>query len=253
MWASHVRYVNDAKDSTYLLELLQRVARVPTLAKRAADVEAALDVFRHAHSFVVSFSEMHDLLSQWRSYCPVGQGIALGFRTNALKAIGRRNRMEFAPCIYDQRSHRRYANTIVRRTVQVMEDIHNENPTHSFVAPFDNPVVQTQLLLSFQLSRVAPFVKHPAFAEEREWRLSTIAELQVPKDVRFRRSPHSSTLIPYRIIPMDRKELISAVSHVIIGPTPHPDLAHESVSSFLTNAGLRNVRVKNSRIPFKAW
>jgi hypothetical protein len=45
----------------------------------------APDTGFETHSFVASFSQDADSLPQWRSYCPNGNGVAVGFRVECLK------------------------------------------------------------------------------------------------------------------------------------------------------------------------
>jgi hypothetical protein len=49
---------------------------------------------------VLSLSEMGDQLSQWRAYCPGGNGYALGFgQSNAIFASARQHSFDLVHCV----------------------------------------------------------------------------------------------------------------------------------------------------------
>src|ERR1700745_3305881 len=97
VWASDIRYLNDAKDYAYAFEIFAEVfdnalsrwsiTRRPFLL----DAREQLARIEGWQTFVASFSEVDDLLSQWRGYCPSGQGVSVGLDAAFLRVLGRRH------------------------------------------------------------------------------------------------------------------------------------------------------------------
>ena len=99
-------------------------------------------------------------------------------------------------------------------------------------------------------SRLAVRLKDESFQEEREWRL-----ISMPKGVfesEFRQG--ISMLLPYFKLPLgdDRNAYLQ---EVVVGPTPHPELAESSVTMLLTKLKLSNPPglVRGTRIPCRNW
>ena len=107
-----------------------------------------------------------------------------------------------------------------------------------------NPM--THLMAGMQMSDVASFIKHPSFCEEREWRVV----IQFRNQVHYRSG--GSFLVPFAELPLGLKATRALVD-VVVGPTPHPALAVESVKAYLHSKLGYEVPVRASDIPFRAW
>jgi len=93
LWATNVRYMNDVSEFQFFLEIAQR--RLPEVipdiipmdlvafAKQASQKLGSVPDFLNV-PFVSSFSLHDDSLTHWRSYCPTGNGVSIGFRTGSL-------------------------------------------------------------------------------------------------------------------------------------------------------------------------
>ncbi len=99
LWATNIYYLNDGSEFTHGKRLMRE------LLARAADESAAGRDFRtaveysvleypHLNIFVVSFSEIGDLLSQWRSYCPPNRGVSLGIPPTSLETSAKEQGFE---------------------------------------------------------------------------------------------------------------------------------------------------------------
>jgi hypothetical protein len=121
-----------------------------------------------------------DRLTQWQAYCPPDGGFALGVPGPHLREVAKDQGFILARCIY---SREKAANLIA------------EVIAHHVDAAGETPAVNewvTRLLTDLRL--IAPIVKHPSFAHEKEWRV--IKQLyEYDPDVRVRAS--DTTLIPY--------------------------------------------------------
>ena len=123
--------------------------------------------------------------------------------------------------------------------------------------------------IAFSLARsfasaYSPFFKDSAFEEEGEWRLAFSADLFRPRStdeivgsgdspLLFRQS--GSTLVPYIELAMPPKHegLPADVSEVIVGPSPLLDLSVRATREFLETTSARSVLVAPTRCPFRPW
>jgi hypothetical protein len=221
-WASDCQYLNDGAELSYARDMyFDEVEKLglPPLEEGGGYAQAgpSLESFR---AFIVCFCEDGDLLSQWRGY-GADQGYALGFDTEGLRnsKIG-----EIAPVQYGI-----------------------PNPTEYFkeelaVAGFrsGHPGMVEWHASERLLPRLAR-VKHPGYAEEREWRIL----VQMPRlDVK-----ESKVLAHFRPSSMGPAECLR---EVIIGPGPHAETRQAAVHDLLYYHKFRDVDVSVSRIPFRS-
>jgi hypothetical protein len=90
IWATNLLYLNDVKESDHCIAMLRK--RLPHFleeskpddAKSLENAFGTITTGRWGVPYVSSFSQHRDSLPQWRSYCPAGNGVSIGFRTRAL-------------------------------------------------------------------------------------------------------------------------------------------------------------------------
>src|SRR5450631_1766831 len=89
IWATNLEYLNDVSESRHCIDALRR--RVTNyLARNPSDFgEVLQSALENAGSgfelpYVASFSRVQDSLPLWRSYCPNGNGVSVGFKLSAL-------------------------------------------------------------------------------------------------------------------------------------------------------------------------
>jgi hypothetical protein len=92
IWASHVRYLNDTAEATWMWRaVLRRLRDRRDSAKTEQEISAMSELVglierrQVLNEFVASFSENGDDLTQWRAYCPAGNGFSIGFSSAALR------------------------------------------------------------------------------------------------------------------------------------------------------------------------
>jgi hypothetical protein len=136
LWASDVRYMNDASELVYAVEVINE-ATTDTFKEvglgvlesviRPTQQFAWVDEFpRDWYSFAVCFCEEGNLLSQWRGYGLVsGPGICLGFETVLME---RPANAYLRRVIYDPDEQREHVATTVRRWLETAERVLDENP-----------------------------------------------------------------------------------------------------------------------------
>jgi hypothetical protein len=181
LWASAAHYLNDSSEIEYgcrlLLNELPRWIEPNKESTRFAAVvlKALQNIFVHPGSklsrslniFVTCFCENDNLLSQWRAYGQKG-GYALGFRVSnnlGLKSAGPFD-LRLLKVIYNQRKQVQRIRAVLRDSILAVDAEFKEE------LPSDNNLSNDVVLMieELLLDEIVSF-KHPAFVDEREWRL----------------------------------------------------------------------------------
>jgi hypothetical protein len=252
LWATHLGYLNDEEELHHALRLFRRqitasrrssTERVSYLLEQMLD---ALDGVAESNIGVFSLSEEPDLLSQWRAYCPRGVGYALGFDSASLIAAVAPKRVQLGACVYDRELQEIVVSQAISDTVtsfQTALDAANGD--------YDLVVEQHRIQFMARAARVAAYIKHEAFAEEREWRLVALLAGVSQAPWRFRSGRVS--MIPYLSLPAAEKDADVRLNRVVVGPSPDGSSAFRSGRLFFEAHGLHPQSVKRSRIPFRSW
>ncbi|MYB56992.1 MAG: DUF2971 domain-containing protein [Gemmatimonadetes bacterium] len=250
MWATDLRYMNDAAEFRYAIELIESMLNDYPAIK--PHTEKVIDIFfdkgesvSNDHSiYSISFSENEDLLSQWRAYCPESGGVSIAFEKTDLEALGSAGGCQLIKCIYDENKQEEILIGVLEKAKQTLD--HGGTKTAVQKEIFN-------LILEF-----APKMKHQSFAEEREWRLVT-APIGFYEDcVQYR--IRKSTFIPYVPLCIMLENRLG-FDHVTIGPNQSPELAWFSTRRLLEGQ-IRQKRlqpkefwsfpVRESDTPFRA-
>jgi len=251
LWASGIRYLNDGAEFTYAVDLLadaldEAVVRRPDLASVFEIPRRSLFHYDDGPGagtgdvFVVSLSEDGDTLSQWRAYCPPGAGVSIAFDVGHLKVLALEQTFRFDRCVYDPTEQRGMVARLIDGFIPAAERAAMAFDDDQFYAASD-------FLSHFEL--VAPFLKHPSFAEEREWRV--VVQNTRASSVKFRAV--RTLLVPYMGFSLQMSSGRLPISHVVIGPTPHPHLNAGAIQAALAAVGLSTVGTGTSATPFRAW
>ena len=117
----------------------------------------------------------------------------------------------------------------------------DKTESRSLYEEMSNKVVAFAL----SLARQAPFLKHPGFSEESEWRfVSKFTEL----DTEIRDGP--DCLVPF--VKVSLGELLpAALKKIVIGPCADPSLTSSSLKATLEALGYDRVEVAMSHLPFR--
>jgi len=258
LWASDVRFMNDAQELIYAQDAVVEGIRTmssPTLredhwahelGKRAVQTfekykGLVLDDVAAANLgvYVVCFCESGDLLSQWRGYGK-NEGYVIEFRADSLQeghqSIGA---YPEATGLFPVGYGLGAVSDGVSRTVAAVE-LFNLN----------HPGVKASYK-ALTVAAILATIKHPGFSEEREWRLITaFQDIQgegyglhsIP--TKFRQS--SVGLSPYieLSVPMD------SVVSIRVGPGDRTEIREAAVSRLLKSVK-SNAVVLHSTIPFR--
>jgi len=184
LWASDVRYMNDASELSYAADFVSEIV-TETLAKVENEVLRPLlpgypgfaNAFEYgARPFVACFCEEEDLLSQWRGYRSGEAGYSLGMDLSNLTALGGLPPNTYLrKVVYDPDEQRREVLNVVEiwlRTAESLLDVARDLRSED-VFPYPAIWALQEALAEHHLC-----FKHPAFAEEREWRLIKLVDVR---------------------------------------------------------------------------
>jgi Protein of unknown function (DUF2971) len=259
LWATDVSFLNDAQEMRYGREKLvdalaaegQRLIDSDAPAyganyNRGTVMHSAADSIRtdtppDGHPpvtvYIACFCEDGDLLSQWRGYAE-GSGFAIGFRRDHLArleypteqlGVGRNGTpLRLVKVAYGAAA----IDGLIRR---VLDEIVPQPRGH----PGSHGWARAQEYVWPSLATI----KHEAFREEQEWRL-TLSAITDDSPRQFRSGPLGVT--PYRTIEFN----LAAVGEVVVGPGPEPDLRARGVKQLLNDVGA-TASVRHSTAPFR--
>jgi len=258
LWASNVFYLNDSSEIVHACKVLEEVL-LPRFAfgKPTSPEYEFQRQFREwvgtckttpYNVFVFSLSEQPSLLSQWRSYTPHGKGVSVGFSEGTIKSLSELSDLRIAKCLYKAADQESVLRTLLDELLTTFQrERSNIDTTQAHPTQCYHPFLEERF--RGDVLQVLSIIKHPAFEEEREWRLISpyYARYTVPA-IKFREG--ASMLVPYIELPLG--EVKPYFSSVILGPSQHEHLSMSALSMFLSNQGLCNV-TSNSVIPYREW
>jgi DUF2971 family protein len=257
LYATDIRFFSDAAEMKHAADILgiyiaQRIEAHATNSRLFSQFRQwVLERLTGGHmQFVVSFTENGNLLSQWRSYCPHGKGVSIGFAPELLTRAATAQGFHVGKCIYDNEAQRSLMESILTDIESLAEtrgentDPSKRHPSQSFHDVFEE--VENDLL------RIAALLKHGAFSEEEEWRaVSPITRNYVHAPIKYREG--RTMLIPY--IEFSLRGDVSSrlpLDHVYLGPTPSANNSMTSLSRFLSKYGANPMHgVTYCQIPYR--
>lgn len=246
MWATQVHFLNDKNEVFLTFKLLERelkkqAGQVQTPAIKAVlnDIRRNLPRIDQGHICIASFCEEKDLLSQWRGYGNLGKGYAIGFNLKELNNIAKRQHFVIWPCVYNPALQLELVNYLI------------ENWCREFCG--HRPVQHEKMLeiINTSVCQLAPIIKDESFSEEKEWRL--VSSVVSSKSPQFAFREGEFSLIPYYNFQIADEHGNSSIKTIVVGPSPHMELARNSLSTFLNANRLPTVEIISSKIPFRNW
>lgn len=219
LWATDFRYLNDSRELRYawdpFVAKLRRLSSEPgeyseayAAQLKALELMGSIDLMGFDDSmFVACFTELRDVVSQWSRYGANGHGIALGFDTEAIRALQvpifhhttggrlvpamawvadsappdlpegespppptRQQHMTWGAVLQQVRYGDAERDRLVDDLIDVVEKSGAKNGVGSFDAKVANLIFGTHAHVHW-----LPLVKHDAFEDEQEHRI-TITE-----------------------------------------------------------------------------
>jgi len=205
----------------------------------------SLDQVSEITVYVASFSENGDQLSQWRGYSHGISGYSIGITPHDLLNASA-NGLTLAKCIYGEKGQTELIETIIDNLFAFATTLWEQKPKEQ-----DRVYRESYKLFASLLSTAAPLIKDSSFSEEAEWRLFSQPTMFDPTQLKFR--PGRSMPIPYCEFPLSNLKEALKFKEVIIGPTPHPQLAQQAVEALFLNQRVNCNCIRNSVIPYRDW
>jgi len=191
-----------------------------------------------------------DLLSQWRGYAP-NRGYSIGFATHEW-TVQNDGPAAFptrlAQVIYDPNQQSREIDLVVRRIIRAIRRV----PAGGGAA-IDIAIGHAILNHVVDIAGLLIRLKHPKFAEEREWRVIALAGHAAAADISYR--PSAVGLIPF--VALSLKDQLGAmagklpVAGVTHGPSMHPATTARGLRGFLDKFGYASATATPSEIPYR--
>jgi hypothetical protein len=248
-WATAARYLNDAQEVRYAVQLAQtRLAELADEAPTARrDLIARLS--RHLDRLdsdrplvcVFSLTRRADDLSQWRAYCPQSGGFSLGFAPPALREVAENQGCVLEQCVYDADAHRRMIDKAINAVVSKLPA--RSSRGRSAADPLGHALVR-------RIERIAPLIKWPDYEAEEEWRIIWAATPTTINRLRYRAT--ASLFIPYVEIDLSANGALP-LEAIHVGPGPHQNNAIVSLAYLLRSLGVHVRSLQRSRIPLRAF
>ena len=235
MFASDVRFLNDAQELQYFGILFEEVLSSLTLSGeesvlRDSIIEwlyTALLERRETGVFALSLSERHDQLSQWRAYTKLRSGVSIGLSGTALAEIAKKNDYVIGKCLYDQAQMERICARMANIMIQLaLADGPGDTAIWSI------PYGRALSLMVDHVLLIAALFKHPAFEEEAEWRIVSIPTPEFRRsDINFRAG--NEYIIPYKNFPLAPHFQSGPINQIVVGPSTNSELSIKSIFMLL--------------------
>lgn len=246
LWATRINYLNDYKEFMHAVGIAKGVINsrksLPStepLSEFYTFLESRINSVSTRNIVVTSLSEEGDLLSQWRGYCANGPGYSIGFNKKALAKRAGGQLFKFGQCIYDPAVQLNHIQQLVVQAEISVQRIGADkvNEYEKSAGPF---------ISSFL--RLAPFIKHEAFQEEREWRLVN-DNFQTTE---FLARKGRGIMIPYLEFKLTVQDGDIPIDAIILGPGHDFERAAHSLSNWLSQNNVKNPNgMTPSRIPYR--
>jgi hypothetical protein len=254
IWATSISYLNDSSEGVHLLGMIRK--RLPELLEKHRLNDSVLERLDYTDTeiedrpFIASFSTDGNSLPQWRSYCPNGNGVAIGFRTGSLpegiqiekaepSGFGfiRIEKVDYTPVSGELPIVDSVIAELIAQTDEMLRSSEGRTTSRLAAEREDQFVIIAHMAACSR--------KHNSFSNEKEYRL--IADPVFMKAGRLRFRSARSTLVPYIELSILDADFIA---EVIIGPSSNTELSLQAVRAFFKQLQLQ-VDVKDCRIPFR--
>jgi hypothetical protein len=254
LWMSKVSYLNDTSELEIGIVKFRRLLD-ELLAGRPPDdertlleeVRSGLESFGSSNICVASFCEHGDLLSQWRWYGEGGRGLSIGVSSRVLRGLAR-GAINLWKCIYDDAAHHELLTAIAQRLLSAYRAERERRGGPPDAAG------RHELLERFYPSflQVAPIIKNPNFAEEREWRVVSLPIDPDDDSYGVSMTPGGRIIQRYELhFPRDPDGWCRAIPRVVVAPTKDPELIGEAIAVLCRKKKIACEAIVYSAIPFR--
>lgn len=258
LWLSKIGYMNDRKELAQAVQLM--TAQLPRVIGTTGDrpcfirdvgyARMAFERVTHQPGNCISSFSVHgDDLSQWRAYGGGGPSFALGFRSDVLAANGAPLRASLQQCIYDVAQQ-------LEALTPSLEKIRDAWPSRDIpeLSHERRPAVEAAVDAGWNdFVNVAARIKHPAFANEGEWRLVT-PSIGVRDSAEWEVHRSGNMVVPHLSIDLSSEgRRLGALGTIVIGPHAHIELTQYALAHLRRPDSLGAAEVRTTNVPFRNW
>jgi hypothetical protein len=268
LWFTHAGALNDPIEIQYGRDLI--VNLINDLSQKESD-----EIFRSFfdqlkiqlstlgnlihHPFICCFCEEGDLLSQWRAYADSGGGYSIGFSLNSntclstdITQVDDSKPLFLRRIIYKEEQQRELVLNYLNLVIPVVK----KESKHYMDSPSDTyPSTVLGVQVSNILLDMMLCFKHPAFHEEKEWRMIRVTRDNFDTENLLFRGD-SKNLIPFRSLYLynDEENKEFPAASIINGPSAINDnkiaielyLQHLSTDGNLIKVVPHKIQIKNA-------
>ncbi|MGC1301866.1 MAG: DUF2971 domain-containing protein [Caulobacteraceae bacterium] len=247
LWASNVSFLNDSRELQHgieaSLDAIERFLQERSTEKWHEPLKhagRALKDGKVPNTYATCFCESPDLLSQWRGYGGLEQGVSIQFDRRKLETAFQSQGTQLRPVIYGTLTASSKMKKAIREQLSALEEDRDFIEASS-VRELNDAAYKV-------LSQLIPQFKHNGFRDERESRL--IVQHRTLRDgVSFR--ANKNVLVPYlKLGPLGESEL--PIVGLMIGPGKDQVLTRRSVEMFLHKHGYASCKITLSQVPFRS-
>jgi hypothetical protein len=155
--------------------------------------------------------------------------------------LAKKQNFVIEPCVYNQPGQEAKINSITPPADEKLNSL-----DYCF-----RKAEKERLDFLFKVFSLAPVLKHPKFAEEKEWRLISKDQSICKNRLRFREG--NSMIIPYIEFDLLAGNKSLPIKKIFVGPTPGIDLSRESLRDLLSANEIDPSVVHKTGIPYRYW
>lgn len=246
IFATDHRFLNDKSELTHGLgaatDLCRRLSQRTNdrrLARFLDEIVHCLGIQSEVRSFVASFSERPDDLSQWRGYAQDGEGFTIGLDATSLLAKSNQHRFGFAKVNYSKAEFDTQISTLVKHFYSALPDS----------SEAEREVVESADWCDVAVETLCPFFKHSSFLSEREWRIiDHVADEDDNRQIMVR--ARGNSLVPYIKIDLKDDDGRIPLSSIGVGPTFSNPATSQVVRDLCTSMGY-DPKIYNAKTPYQ--
>jgi hypothetical protein len=246
-------FLNDGSEVSYGLELC--AAEFEAMLAKAPEREKAfgrriielIQANQPRYRPAVFCASLRDnLLNQWRDYGREEVSYSIGFDIKGLVRLQRASfEVTIAKLIYDLGRQRKVLRKVMRAVRTELRDLYRQG----WVAPEHEDDLVAHAAV--EISRVLYWLKNPGFEAEEEVRIFS----DVPTIMRAGQVPEFRAgrlgVVPYFNWKWDAVNNTLPLAHILVGPSPHGEVAASAVEGLLAQRKYGNVPVEYSTIPWR--
>jgi hypothetical protein len=252
-----VACLNDSSELLYPIDFLRTKVREKLNSSITSDVEFLLKRIDAGLTepqiategrFLVCFSEDGDDLSQWRAYGGGEGGYAIQFDSQYLRKLPDAATI-LGKVEYDLTKQSLFFDDVLEHVIRFFLDGLQKKraPTKEEWAS-EFLTYWASLVIVF-----APYIKHPRFAGEREWRLvHPLQDEAIPRMRYLQRSSMMTQHVPVRLM-MRGDQPRLPLTGIVVGPCRHKEISKIAVGDLLRTHGYseKDVPVSMTTIPYR--